>query len=257
MDAADTVNVDPLIARHRKERHMTTQSIALATGIRWKSGDLRAGVIVLTATIVVALHRGFGTMESVSRVVSGLTQHQAVQYMFVGALLLLGIVPLIVARFYLKEPLSALGVQWGDWRFGLKAVGILMPVIAVTLLWPGASNPEMRAWFPLDHSAGASVGTFVVYQTVRFVVFYTAWEFLFRGFMLFGLRNTTGDCLAICIQVIPSCLWHIGMPVPELLSSIAGGVLFGMLALRTRSIVWPLLLHTMIGVVNDGLIVWL
>jgi membrane protease YdiL (CAAX protease family) len=92
-------------------------------------------------------------------------------------------------------------------------------------------------------------------EAPRGALFYTAWEFFYRGFMLFGLRRYVGDWLAICIQTIPQCLWHIGMPTGEILSSIAGGILFGIMALRTRSILWPMLLHFSIGVFLDLFIV--
>lgn len=89
----------------------------------------------------------------------------------------------------------------------------------------------------------------------RILLFYTAWEFMFRGFLLFGLRPLLGDWMAICVQVVPSSLWHIGLPSGELFAAIAGGVLFGVMAVRTRSIVWPFVLHSLIGVGLDLMII--
>lgn len=64
-----------------------------------------------------------------------------------------------------------------------------------------------------------------------------------------------GPWLAILVQTIPSCLWHIGVPTGELLSAIAGGILFGVMAIRTNSIVWPFIMHCLIGIVLDLFIV--
>jgi membrane protease YdiL (CAAX protease family) len=40
-----------------------------------------------------------------------------------------------------------------------------------------------------------------------------------------------------------------------LFAAIAGGILFGVMALRTRSIVWPIVLHALIGIGLDFMIV--
>lgn len=113
----------------------------------------------------------------------------------------------------------------------------------------------MIDYYPLDKGAGESVFSFIQFEFLRIIFFYTAWEFFFRGFMLFELKRYTGDWLAICIQTIPSCLWHIGMPAGEIFASILGGILFGVIAIKTNSILYPFILHVLIGVTLDLLII--
>jgi membrane protease YdiL (CAAX protease family) len=167
--------------------------------------------------------------------------------MFLTAFLLLGALPALVVSGF-GERLRDYGVQLGDWKTGVKTILILFPVIAAALLYPASQTAEMRAFYPSDPRLAPL-------EMARGALFYTAWEFFFRGFMLFGLRKYVGDWLAICIQTIPSCLWHIGCPTGEIVASIAGGFLFGLMAIRTKSIVWPFLLHFLIGVGLDVLIV--
>lgn len=100
-----------------------------------------------------------------------------------------------------------------------------------------------------------SNSSILLVELLRGLLFYTAWEFFFRGFLLFGLQKDFGIWAAICIQTIPSCLWHIGLPTGEIFASIAAGILFGILAVRTRSILWAFLLHLLIGVGTDLFIV--
>ena len=67
-------------------------------------------------------------------------------------------------------------------------------------------------------------------------------EFFFRGFLVLGL-------VKICKAngIIPAavfyCMVHFGRPLGECVSSLFGGALLGMLALRTRSIYPGALLH--------------
>ncbi|HLB63861.1 MAG TPA: CPBP family intramembrane glutamic endopeptidase, partial [Anaerolineales bacterium] len=68
------------------------------------------------------------------------------------------------------------------------------------------------------------------------------WEFFFRGFLLFGLMRLMGPT-AVVAQAVPFALAHLGKPEAETLSTIFGGTLFGWLAWRSRSFLYPFLLH--------------
>jgi membrane protease YdiL (CAAX protease family) len=52
-----------------------------------------------------------------------------------------------------------------------------------------------------------------------------------------------------------SCLVHIGKPAAETYSSILGGLMWGVLAFRSRSIVYGLVIHWLLGVALDLFIV--
>jgi hypothetical protein len=69
-----------------------------------------------------------------------------------------------------------------------------------------------------------------------------AWEFFFRGWLLWTLGRKYGSD-AIWLQMIPFALLHIGKPEIELLSTVLGGAFFGILAWRTRSFLYGWLLH--------------
>jgi membrane protease YdiL (CAAX protease family) len=216
-------------------------------GLQISLGEVKPAVVVLLPALLVTASRQFGSLELAAALFPGATRFAHVLYMFAWVFVLFGVIPACIARFFLHAPLREFGVRLGDWRSGLVMVGALFPAIAALLLLPASFTPEMRAFYPFDSGALHSAASFARLETARLLLFYTAWEFLFRGFVLFGLREYTGDGLAIAIQTVPSCLWHIGMPNGEILSSIAGGILFGVIAVRTKSMMWPLLLHVLIG----------
>lgn len=219
------------------------------------AGGVRQATVMMGGTLLVVIHRYAGSMPFTGADFSGTENFDAIALMFITAFVLFGVVPLLAVRFLLRERLDSFGLCVGDWKAGLKMVAVSYPFIAVALLLPAAWNPEMREFYPFDKAALYSWEAFTRLEIARVVLFYTAWEFLFRGFMLFGLEKSTGAWIAIAVQTIPSCLWHIGMPTGEIVSSIAGGFLFGIMAVRTRSIIWPFLLHCMIGITLDYFIV--
>lgn len=219
------------------------------------AGELKPTAILLLSAFLPTVHRYFGSIEFAVRSFSVLSASEAVLFMFTSAFFLLGLIPFFVVVRLFREPLKEYGLTPGNWKEGILLTAVLIPLIALTMLYPASQTEEMRTFYPFDKSIGSSLTIFLQYEFLRGLFFYTAWEFFFRGFMLFGLRKYVGDWLAICIQTIPSCLWHIGMPTGEILSSIAGGVLFGLMAIRTRSILWPFILHWAIGIGLDAFII--
>ncbi len=66
-----------------------------------------------------------------------------------------------------------------------------------------------------------------------------------------GLQDKLGTVNAMGIQVIASTLMHIGKPWPELFGAITGGILWGVLVLRTRSLFSGLIQHFLLGLSVD------
>jgi membrane protease YdiL (CAAX protease family) len=69
------------------------------------------------------------------------------------------------------------------------------------------------------------------------------WEFIWRGLVLYALARAFGPGPAILLQAVPFAFMHLGKPELETLSTLFGGVAFGLIAWRTRSFVYPWLIH--------------
>ena len=217
--------------------------------------SIKPATVIITSTLLVVLHRYFGSMDFAQQLIESGKTFLPPSYMFASAFLLLGLIPILIITFGFNERLKDYGLTVGDKKAGILSLVVLSPLIVLALIYPASQTAEMKNFYPFDSSAHLSVENFIQLEFWRVILFYTSWEFMFRGFMLFGLRKYVGDSMALCIQVIPSCLWHVGMPTGEIISSIPGGLLFGILALRTRSIIYPFILHCIIGISLDLLII--
>jgi membrane protease YdiL (CAAX protease family) len=217
--------------------------------------ELKPISILFLSVLILAVHKTFGSIQFAEQIFPGISENDSVIYMFITTFILLGIIPLFLINIVFRESIKEYGISIGDWKTGLKIIAIIFPVIAVFVLYPSIYNQEMVNFYPQSKEAADSPALFLKFQTIRILFFYTGWEIFFRGFMLFGLRKHVGDAMAICIQIIPSCLWHIGMPTGEIFASIFGGILFGMMALKTGSILYSYILHCLIGFALDLFIV--
>lgn len=73
----------------------------------------------------------------------------------------------------------------------------------------------------------------------------TASEFLFRGFLTFTLLRAIGPA-GVLVAPMPFVYAHLGKPDLELYSTLVGGLIYGWLAWRTRSILWGTIGHVYI-----------
>jgi hypothetical protein len=160
----------------------------------------------------------------------------------------LGVVPLLIGRFGLRRPLKDWGLGLGDWKFGIPAVLVcffaFLPILVIV-----SYQPAFQAKYPLYNAAQNSVLHFIVYEA-SYMVYFIGWEFIFRGFILFGLKPTLG-LYAIFVQTIPFAIMHFGKPQIETLAAVGAGVLLGYLAVRTRSFWYGWMLHSLVAVTND------
>lgn len=144
--------------------------------------------------------------------------------------------------------LRNLGTGAGDWRFGLGAavllLGIMLPVVFIA-----ARSPQFQGSYPLAGGATKDRAHFVVYEAA-YASYFVAWEFLYRGYLLFSLERKIGN-LAIVVQTIPFALLHLGKPELEALGSVVAGLALGIVALRARSFWYGALIHITVALTMD------
>jgi len=147
--------------------------------------------------------------------------------------------------------LRELGLQVGDRRFGLAAVAVCGPVGVLLMVLSSGQGSGLQDAYPWAGSAiGASVSTLLVWAAL-YAFYYLAFEFFFRGFLLKTLAQVAGTNLALWLQALAATLVHLGKPLPEVIAALPASLLFGVIAVRSRSILYPALLHLLIGLALD------
>lgn len=147
-----------------------------------------------------------------------------------------------------KEPALASGWGLGNWRLGGAACGVFA-LLALALSAYASRRPEFQNAYPLCVAARRSPGLLFAYD-VSFFLYFVAWESFFRGYLTLGLEKTFGAWAAF-VQMLPFVVIHFDKPFLEALSSVLGGVLLGLLALRTRSFWYGVFIHSALAIGMD------
>ena len=207
--------------------------------------DARAAVasIVAMAVMVVSHHQGDtsffrSTFPGVGKGAVG--EFYPYLYWHLSSFSLYLLVPLLAAALTPGERIRELGVGLGDWRFGLKATGLVVAVF-VPVVFAASRFEAFSGHYPLCGAAKTSWGLFVAYE-LGFAAYFVAWEFVFRGYLLFAFERSMGK-MAVFAQMMPFVIIHYGKPEAEVFGSIVAGIALGLLALRTRSAWYGAAIH--------------
>jgi len=181
---------------------------------------------------------------------------------------LLVLVPIALIRWVYKQPLADYGLALPPKGRRLLALQTFLLLTLPSLIgfWRAASIPSMHQLYPFFRPF-SSTGQFIAYE-LAYLLFFIAIEFIFRGYLLFGLagvldrevRHTGGGLrgafyfgrYALLIQMLSYTAWHLGKPLPELWGTVIWGLGAGAAAYAIRSI-WPVVLsHWLLNVFLDA-----
>jgi hypothetical protein len=187
-----------------------------------------------------------------------------------GAFLLV-VVPMILIKYVYKQ-------SYSDYGLGIPPKGrrslafwsfVTLTLLSVPAFYLGAQDEGMRQLYPFFKSF-SSPGEFIIYE-LTYLPFFIAIEFIFRGYLLFGLAGVRDEEIrkagggipgvfyfhkyALLIQMLSYTAWHLGKPLPELWGTLFWGLAAGTLAYASHSI-WPIVFsHWLLNVFLDALII--
>lgn len=170
-------------------------------------------------------------------------------YWLVSDGLLMFLVSVISVKFVLKKQLSDFGFTFGDKKFGFLTV-LIFYLFMLPLLWIVSASESFAQTYPQGGPALRENFQLLFLYEICILIYMLGWEFLWRGYMLFGLKVKLGY-YAVFVQMIPFFILHKGKPELELFGSILAGIILGIQALRSGSFIYAWILHSIIMISID------
>jgi len=156
-------------------------------------------------------------------------------------LLFFGLMPLLSIVLFFRKPVSQFGIQLGNVKIGtaVTAAACLLMALVMSIV---TKFPDFQAYYTDNPQ---SLPELLLTNGLDLL----GWEFLFRGYLLFALTPVCGP-YAILLQAVPFTIAHIGKPELETYSCIFGGAFLGWLAWKTRSFVYPFVIHWFLATIT-------
>ena len=185
-------------------------------------------VIIVTATLFIVLQ-----------------DYHTIGNEWLSDFLFYGVCPILVILFILRKNPLDFGLRSGNPRIWWFYVGVIC-LVAAAILYASSFNTSLQSYYRKDDF---NLFKYFLISCVSL----SASEFIYRGFLLFGLREKFKEG-SILLQMIPFVLLHLTKPELETVSTIITGILFGWVAYRGKSF-WPaFIIHLFINVFFVGLI---
>lgn len=159
-----------------------------------------------------------------------------------GSILTYVLLPALVIRFLLREPLAGFGLSTQGCVRSVPLYGSMFAIMfpAIYFFSFSASFQENYPFYQLR--SGESLWPRFYGWELLYALQFVALEFFFRGFLLHGTRHRAGS-MAIFIMMVPYCMIHFAKPMPETFGAIGAGIILGFMSLKTRSIWLGAALH--------------
>ena len=161
------------------------------------------------------------------------------------------VIPFLVNKFRWKKPLSYFGAQKGDWKIGLIVVGIF--ILLTPLFYFSSADQKMINTYPLTKEALFSWPIFALYELSYILFYYIPYEFAFRGVLQLGLSKTWKKWQSILFVTALTTFLHLTKPWGEIVAAFVAGIIFGIIAEKTKSWYYVFLIHITAGVLTDTL----
>jgi len=189
-------------------------------------------VVICFATLFLILH-----------------SYREIENFWISSFIYFGIFPVLTILIFLRKNPLDFGLRLGNYKLWLPYVLIFL-AIAIPILYFSSDMSSVQGYYRSGRNFD------LIKYALQMGVYMLGWEFLFRGFMLFGLKEKFKEG-SIIIQMIPFVLLHFGKPEIETISTIFTGLLWGYICYRGKSF-WPAyIMHIVVNISNKAFVLGL
>lgn len=212
--------------------------------------------VLVTAAVALVIPKYFGSPSSfhqfpwLRELFAGVPHPSLHPHLFWAAFKLVhyGILPYVCIRWALKSDIRSHGARFvWEPKVWLLYLGMLAIVLPLTFVASGTES--FLKTYPKYAGAGESLEQFLLWEAAYAFQFLML-EFFFRGFLCFALARHIGS-LAVFVMAVPYAMIHLSKPLAECLGAIIAGIALGTVALRTRSILGGVVVHSLVAWTMD------
>ena len=167
----------------------------------------------------------------------------------ISGFIFLGCIPFMVLLIILPGRLADYGLSLSIGMNTLYYTVILSAIIIIINFFASKSASNLRK-YPLIRVKTWSI-KLLIFSSLGWIIYLLAYEFLFRGFLLFSCIHTFGIWPSIIINILVYSFAHIPQGIKETAGAVPFGLLLCFLTILSGTI-WPaFILHIVLAISNE------
>ncbi len=160
-----------------------------------------------------------------------------------------GVIPLLIILIFKHKSLFEYGLNFRNTDYPIVWV-ILLCSIIILINYPNRVKPDNLKLYPQIRNKEWSY-RLLIYSALGWILYLAAYEFLFRGFLLYHCVYAFGIGPAIAINVGIYSLVHIPKGKKEAIGAIPLGLILCILTLKTGNILSAFIIHVIMALSNE------
>lgn len=189
------------------------------------------------------------------------TRWQEAMLALFGGFFAVVVIPCVIGSILFRDTPGSFGLSLpSEKRRELWFRSALLLLAGFPIFYFSSANPELQSHYPYVRDF-ANPAQLVLFE-LSTLLFYACVEFVFRGYVLFGVEkllhgtepagtNRTATLVAIVVSAVPYVIWHLEKPTPELVGALVWAVIAGISAVQYRTVVHLILIHWLWNVCLD------
>ncbi len=206
-----------------------------------------SSIILVYVTIITGLYPLFMLPDKISHIFN-LGQFNSVVLHYLSVFVFFFLIPAVIIKFIFHKNLREYGLNFFNLKKGIIFIGIVLPILFVSI-WVSSFQSPFQMEYPLAKAIIYNRKLFIVMEFF-YLLYYVGWEFLFRGFIIFGLKKY-GILVPIAIETSISTILHYTKPGGEIFLALIAGFLLGYYTYKYKTIWFAVLLHWSVGILMD------
>ena len=212
-------------------------------------------VISLSASLICFLFYHFitnsGSLYDKFQKKYGITRAQEfwIHFRQITGFIFLGVIPFLVVLIILRGKLKVYGLSL-SFNSEVLCYTVILSILIVSINFFASKSPVNLKKYPLIKTKIWNLKLLLI-SLLGWIIYLLAYEFLFRGFLLFTCIQSFGIWPAIIINIMVYSLAHVMQGLNEAAGAVPFGLILCFIVVLSGTI-WPaFLLHVVLAISNE------
>lgn len=163
--------------------------------------------------------------------------------------LFFGIIPLTVVFVVFNDNVKFYGFSAGNLLHSLYWILVLSPILIIINYFNSKKKENLQI-YPQIRTSKWGLQLLII-SALTWILYLLAYEFMFRGFLLFVSERNLGFWAAILLNIVVYSLAHIPKGIKETIAAIPFGLVLCIITLQTGNITVACVLHIVLALSNE------